>query len=143
MRDGIDLFNKKKIGQIIFSQGTYQIEVKDETEVFWPFLQLNDFGQIVDCFCTCEKAENNKSCAHLSAAYYAIYQKKKKPLHLRFQDSFWSHLAQMCSKRHGFETSCLQKSEEKGYYSTSLKDKKLFTIKAFNSKRRSSIRRNS
>lgn len=134
LEDGVDLFNLKKVGQIIFSHGTYQIEVQDKQETFWPFLQLNDFGEIVDSFCTCEKAESDKSCSHLCAAYYAIYREKKKPLHLRFEESLWTHLAQMCAKRHGFDVRCLKNLETKGFYTSSLKGKKLFTIKPLTSR---------
>lgn len=131
---GIDLLNNKKIGQIIFSQGTYQVEIKDKNEIFWPFLQINSLGEIVDCFCTCQKAENDKSCPHLCAAYYTTYRGHKRPLHLRFEDSLWNHLAQIGSKRHGFETTCLQKDGSKGYYTTSLSSKKLFSIKPLTQK---------
>lgn len=87
---GLFLQKKGCVKSIIFSEGTYQVEVFDDelNETFWPFVQLDDMGKISDCFCTCKNAEEQKTCEHLSAALFEIYKGHLQPLHLRFRSSF-------------------------------------------------------
>ena len=87
---GSQIIRDGGIKNIVFSGGTYQVEVYDSNlkETFWPFLQIDDLGDAKDSFCTCEVAEKEKVCEHLSAAYLKIT--KDEPLHLRFQNSFWN-----------------------------------------------------
>ncbi len=127
---GFDLLKNGHVGQRVFSHGTYQVEVNDGEDVFWPFLQLDRSNEIQDYFCTCSLAENNKSCPHLGAAYYAIFNQNSKPLHVRFEESLWACLTKICAKRHGFETSCLIKKDDKSYSAQSFKGNQLFSIKA-------------
>lgn len=100
-----------KVQSIIFSGGTYQIEVKDG-ESYWIFLQIDDEGKILDCFCSCAAAEKDKTCAHLAAGMSALFGKEREPLHVRFQTSLWNHLFQMLAKRYGYDTSILEKKED-------------------------------
>ena len=89
-KDGKRLVQEGSVKSLVFSGGTYQIEVFDKkcSETFWPFLQLSDEGEIKDAFCTCQEAEKEKSCSHLFAAFLKIV--KEDPLHIRFQFSFWN-----------------------------------------------------
>ena len=43
---GASLIKANKIGQVLFSEGTYQVEVMDPKtkKRMWPFLQLDDVG---------------------------------------------------------------------------------------------------
>ena len=54
------------VKNIVFSEGTYQVEVYDRNlrETFWPFLQVNDDGELKDSFCTCETAEKDRATSH-------------------------------------------------------------------------------
>lgn len=132
---GRALVSSGGVKRVIFSEGTYQVEVIEEghKESFWPFLQLDDTGEITDCFCTCQEAEDRGMCPHLAAALLEIYRGKSKPLHLRFRLSLWNLLMQIAATRHGYDTECLKKLPgAQGYYAHSLTNKRLFTIKSLN-----------
>jgi superfamily II DNA or RNA helicase len=134
---GRALVNNGNVKHVIFSEGTYQVEVLDSDlkQSFWPFLQLDDSGEVTDCFCVCKEAEKIGSCPHLAAALLEIYQGYLTPLHVRFRFSLWNLLMQIAAKRHGYETKCLKKIKgEPGYYAQSLTKKRLFTIKVLNKK---------
>lgn len=107
---GHDLASSGRVRQVIFSSGTYQIEVIDETE-YWIFLQVNDEGKVRDQFCTCEAASARKTCPHLAAGVEVIFSGHKEPIHVRFHHSLWNALFQMAARRHGYETSCIQRFE--------------------------------
>jgi SNF2 family DNA or RNA helicase len=137
LKKGHALVEKGYVKHIIFSEGTYQVEVVDapSKSSVWPFLQLDDTGEVTDYFCTCKEGEKTGSCPHLAAALLQIYQGHLKPLHLRFRGSLWNLLMQMAAKRHGYDTTCLKKLRgEAGYYAQSLTKKRLFTIKALSKK---------
>lgn len=122
----------KLVKNIFFSEGTYQVEVVEPKETFWPFLQLTDRGEIRDYFCTCEQAEKKGSCPHLAAAFLSIYNEHLQPLHVRFRDSLWNILFQIAANRHGYEVGVLKKQKDSNlYYAQSLTRKKLFAIEAF------------
>lgn len=122
------------VGEPIFSRGTYQVEVveKGKKKAF-PFIQMNDDGEITDSFCSCKVSEEG-GCPHLAASYLQIFNGKEDPLHVRFRRSLWSRLFQMASKRHGYKIDCLR-SEKEGLYTCESKTKKpLFSIEATNAK---------
>ncbi len=133
IREGAHLFEENKIGQILFSSGTYQIEVFDPAykEPLWPFLQLDGKGHLSDCFCSCAAEEFTHSCPHLVCAFLAIFRDKNYPLHIRFQHSLWNLCAQIAALRHGYETDVLKK-EGNTYSASSETDKILFSIKPLN-----------
>ncbi len=132
VKEGIELFEKKKVGQILFSGGTYQVEVLD----YWPFLQMDDKGKILDCFCGCGKEEVVHSCPHLVCAYLAIFQGTNTPLHIRFQNSLWSRLCQMASLRHGYDPSVLKDK----YFAASETGKQLFYVHGLTEKGKKKLR---
>ena len=125
MSEGKELLDQKKIGEVIFSEGTYQVEVNDE-EVYWPFLQFDEHAKLLDFFCNCSFSEKHKACPHLAAAYLRIY--KDEPLHVRFKKSFWNALFLMMSKRLGYATKILKKVSGDTYSAFSKTNKKLLTI---------------
>ncbi|NNM43358.1 MAG: DEAD/DEAH box helicase, partial [Chlamydiae bacterium] len=119
------------VKNIFFSEGTYQIECVDGTssETFWPFLQLDDRGKILDCFCTCHAAESKGSCEHLAAAFLTIFNDKVEPLHRRFRESLWNVLCQLAARRHGYESHAITKEKEGLYQACSQTGKVLLQLK--------------
>ncbi len=119
---------------ILFSEGTYQVEIHDGTEVFWPFLQMSDEGRLLDSFCTCPGAEKKGKCAHLAASAMQIFHDHTQPLHLRFRDSFWNKLCSIASRRHGYDTSCLVKKDANSWVCKSNSSSPLFFIQTLGEK---------
>jgi len=75
------------LGELIFSSRTYQVEVLDPNHPdAWTFLQFDRRGKLRDRFCSCE----TKDCVHLAAALARIYGEHRRPLHERFDESFWN-----------------------------------------------------
>ena len=101
LKQGEALLSEGKIGDVLFSGGTYQVEIKINKETFWPFLQISDEGVLKDHFCSCEAAEAGHFCPHQAAAWIKIFRGKAVPLHIRFRDSLWYQLCYMASRRHG------------------------------------------
>jgi superfamily II DNA or RNA helicase len=125
------LLQDGKVDNLLFSEGTYQVSMKGkgEKETFWPFLQCDDAGRILDAFCTCSEVEKQGSCPHLAAFHTIIFNGKSLPLHVRFRDSLWNMLCQIASRRHGFHPKCLKKAADGGYQATSDSGKVLFAVK--------------
>ncbi|NGX38572.1 MAG: hypothetical protein K1000chlam2_01746, partial [Chlamydiae bacterium] len=127
LADGKKLLNE--VASVLFSEGTYQIEViasKKPKKIVWPFLQLNDAGEVIDAFCTCAAAEKKGSCVHLAASYLKIMN--DEPLHVRFRESLWNQVGLICAERHGYEPTCLKRGNE-GYEVYSQTGKRLFLIR--------------
>lgn len=125
LKKGRQIVSQKNVRSIDFSKGTYQAEVVDQEAVFWPFLQLNKQGEIEDSFCSCSE---EKHCAHLAAAFLAIFKEKRNPLHLRFENSFWNKLCQAASKEHGHRADTLVKKSA-GWEARSFSDQLFFAIR--------------
>ena len=107
------LIASKGVKSVLFSEGTYQVEVFDSDlrKTFFPFLQIDDRGELKDSFCTCEIGTEKRSCPHLAAAFLLI-NRQQEPLHSRFRHSFWNHLCFMAFKQCGADTSSIKKKEE-------------------------------
>ena len=135
LAEGEALLKGGKVGQVLFSEGTYQVETSDLKLKghYWPFLQLDDEGNVLDCFCSCPAAEKEKSCPHLAAAYQKILPRHSSPLHVRFRDCLWNYLCSMASIRHGYKVSCL-KEKKQVYEARSATGKLLFSVKGLNPK---------
>ena len=121
----------KGVREIIFSEGTYQVEILDPQtqQTFWPFLQIEEEGRVKDAFCNCQEAEKHGSCAHLAAAYLEIFKQSAIPLHKKFRTSLWNILMQIAATRHGYATQVLERSKE-GALCAYVSKKKLFSIEA-------------
>lgn len=130
LESGHELFRQGKVDQVIFSSGTYQMEVIDQEEAYWPFLQIDDFGQVLDAFCHCENVESSGSCPHLGAAYYKIFLDKRYPLHLSFRSSFWNHFCQIGFKRHGLKIEKLERTKSGNFQIKSAEGRKVFSLKS-------------
>lgn len=107
------LLKQKAVADPLFSRGTYQLEVREGKEKFFPFLQIKDTGEVTDFFCTCSISEQGHGCPHLAAGYLRILGKEEVPLHVRFQQSFWNALFQIQALQSGYETKCLKSKEGK------------------------------
>lgn len=103
---------KKRVHEIEFSGTTYQVHVFDprDKEGVWSFLQLDKKGQIKDCFCSCEKTEEEEGCVHIAAAFLKIYGSYSSPLHQRFEKSLWNKICHIYSDRMGDDPDLLTKS---------------------------------
>ena len=91
-----------KIGEIIFHGSTYEVEIKGKKSA-WPFLRLDDNGQLLDSFCSCQGP-----CSHIKEAYKAIFL--EKPLHMLYKESFFRELGLIFFKRWGAGTDLNPKS---------------------------------
>jgi superfamily II DNA or RNA helicase len=123
------LLKKHAVCEISFSRGTYQAEVIEKGSSYFPFFQLSDEGDLSDSFCTCETSEKGEGCPHLAAALLQVF-KGGEPLHVRFRQSLWYGLTEMAARRHGYETSALQKKGKGSYFCNSKTKKKLFALVA-------------
>ncbi len=133
---GKALYKEGLIGQIIFSSGTYQIEVLDPAfEVpLWPFIQLDPNGKLLDCFCSCSSEEATSSCPHLVCAFLAIFRGTTEQLSTRYESSLWNKFCQIAALRHGYEPSVLKKEKLGKYLALSETGKLLFSLEALTSK---------
>jgi len=128
-KEARSLLQENAVQEPMFSRGTYQFEVREKKAAFFPFIQMQDSGEIADSFCSCKVSERGQGCPHLAAAYFSIF-KEDEPLHVRFQHSLWSHLFRLAAERHGYEADCLTKKREGVYVSSSKTKKLLFSIEA-------------
>jgi len=126
--EGKALLESGEVKSVIFSEGTYQVEVHDPKldETLWPFLQVTDEGKLSDSFCTCSEAEAQKSCAHLGAAY--LFITCHSPLHVRFRNSFWNRLCLIAFMRHGADIQVFKKGREKEYVCKAQGGETLFSM---------------
>jgi SNF2 family DNA or RNA helicase len=114
-----------------FSGETYQVEVTypGTQKNCWAFLQLDKHGQIKDCFCSCEEAEEFTPCVHIAAAFLRIYNGEATPLHQRFEHSFWNKLCMLSAEKMGYDSETL-KFRGKGHYTFLPSDKgRTFSVK--------------
>lgn len=130
LQQGQSLVDGEKVGDVLFSGGTYQIEIKEDRETFWPFLQISDQGELKDHFCSCQMAENGGSCAHQAAAWIKIFNGYSRPLHVRFKGSFFYRLCRLAAQSYGEEVSALKGSSDDQWQLLSTTKKKLFSIEA-------------
>lgn len=140
VRAGQKLEQQGKVGAILFSEGTYQVQVTDGKEVYWPFLQITEEGFLKDHFCTCKQAEEGGRCPHQVAAWIRIFSGHEDPLHVRFRGSLWNHLCQMGARRHGYETACLKGGLQTQFQAFSTTKKKLFSLKPLTAKGKQMLR---
>ncbi|MCH9612872.1 MAG: hypothetical protein S4CHLAM102_13720 [Chlamydiia bacterium] len=130
------------IRNVIFFDGTYQIEVRDDEvgQNFWIFLQLNDQMRVSDYFCTCESAEQTGSCVHLAAAFQQIFKKGALPIHVRFQTSLFNHLFENTSRRVGYSVETIITQEGENYVCLSDSNQVLFRMRPLTDWARSMIK---
>ena len=99
---------------------------------FWPFLQLDDEGRILDRFCTCNEAEKKEECPHFNKALERIFLKGADPLHVRHRESLWNQLCWMAALRHGFDPGIFKKGKDLEVALFSQTGKELFSLQAQN-----------
>jgi len=123
-----DILKNNSVGEVIFSNGTYEIQIKNDEDI-WPFLQLDDNGNIKDSFCTCLVSEEEKVCPHLLSAYLFVC-KDNVPLHVQFKNSLWYTLCFLAFQKNGPNTKALKQEKDKGVYYSEDSSNRLFFIKA-------------
>lgn len=121
------MLTRKKAKDVLFSEGIYEVEVLDDKEKtsFWPFIQIDDKGKIIEAFCNCSEDE----CIHLAVAYLSIFS-DEVPLHVSFRNSFWNVLFKTISDHIGYDSKELKKSKDGSYKYFGKTKKELFSIKA-------------
>lgn len=118
-----------RVAEPLFSKGTYQVEVQEAGEIYYPFLQFRKEGELADFFCTCPAS--GRGCSHLAAAYLRIFNGQALPLHVRFEHSFWNQLCLAVAERAGFHPTLFTLSEEGAYvYLAKESGERLFSIHA-------------
>ncbi len=105
---GKTLLKEKRIKNIIFSSGTYQVEIEDNEKTEWTFVQVSNKGEFTDLFCECGGTKSHP-CVHLAASLDAIYRNYPTPMHIRYETSFWKILFEIAAQNFGYNRSCLQK----------------------------------
>ncbi|MGR3973878.1 MAG: DEAD/DEAH box helicase [Candidatus Rhabdochlamydia sp.] len=136
LKQGQTLLDQGSVGEVVFSAGTYQVEVRVGQDVFWPFLQLSDTGDLKDHFCTCDHADNQTCCVHEAAAWLCIFNHKSAPLHIRFEQSLWKMACSLAMRRHGEEPEGLKAIANHTFEALSPIGKKLFSVEAVTPKGR-------
>jgi SNF2 family DNA or RNA helicase len=131
-KEAMQYIARKLTKDIEFSSSTYQIEVEDPKlkEGVWAFLQLDQKGEIKDCFCSCENNDSTGGCVHIAAAYLRIFNNNALPLHQRFEKSLWKCLCQLYADLIGCEPHLLTKKKNDFYEHRSPSSKLLFSIQA-------------
>src|SRR3990167_545319 len=124
---GRKCFLQDGVLSIEFSGGTYQAEVADKKDLFWPFFRLNEEGKIIDSFCSCQE---EGFCLHVVAAYLAVFKGKEVPLHMRFIRSFWHKLTWLAYKKFGHRADRLLYFDR--WEARALSEEVLFWIKSLN-----------
>lgn len=130
LQKGRELLKAEPFPKITFSQGAYQVEIKEggQRKSYHPFFHIADSGELVEGFCSCKTAETHSSCPHLAAGFLAIFSKEKEPLHVRFDLSFWKQIFWICFYRHGTEVFL----GPKGLVGKNLYGNKLLSIEGSN-----------
>ena len=114
------------VRNVLFSNGTYQIEVIDG-ESYWIFLHLDDLGDVLDQFCSCGKTGDGNVCEHIEFGKSAVFRGYKFPLHVRFRSSLWSELFQILAGKYGYVPK-LKKDQSQRYEILSLEKKRGFFL---------------
>lgn len=122
---GKELLRKGGVTSILFSNGTYQIEIVEEDHHLWPFLQIGEEGEIVDGFCNCE--EKKDRCYHLAAAYLSLFREGNTPLHARWKRSFWNQICHIASGYHGYRSDTL--IHKRGWEARLIDQRLVFSIR--------------
>ncbi len=130
---GKKILSRGCVKSTLFSEGTYQLEVviQKDKEIFWPFLQVDDEGRVLDAFCSCS---NKVPCLHITAAYLSLFKGDRTPLHKRFRDSFWGVLTFLASEKYGYRVDTLYKCSDRKWEAHSLEDEVKVSLKALTDK---------
>lgn len=125
------LLKEGAVKDMEFSGATYQVLVQEEEDKpgVWAFMQLDDRGDVKDCFCGCDEGDANGACRHLTAAYLKIFDRRAAPLHVRFQDSVWHRLCSHYAEKAGYDAEQLKRTSDGAYQFQSISGKLLFSVK--------------
>lgn len=110
-REAAELYLQEgRVGEIEFSNSTYQIEVIDKTTELsvFAFLQFDADEMLSDAFCSCDAEE---MCPHVAASFLRIYNGYSDPLHRRFENSFWNALCTLLADHFNYQSSLSDEKE--------------------------------
>ncbi|MGM0439556.1 MAG: DEAD/DEAH box helicase [Chlamydiota bacterium] len=111
-----------RIGEVVFSRGTYQVEVLAKgKKSSWTFLQFDETGKLRDYLCSCDE----EHCSHLAIAYKAVSYPRL--IHLEFSDSLWNTLGKLWADAYGYDADVLKKVGD-GHYTI---DSQRFSLQIF------------
>lgn len=119
------------VKEIQFARNTYQIQLFDPgtgTD-FWVFIQLDFENKLKDFFCTCENEQMEQGCVHIAIAWQIIYREHSKPLHKRFEESFWNSIFWLYAQQWGNDPDALTPNRSGEYVLKSSKGESLFVLK--------------
>ncbi len=135
LREGRKLLEAKAVRDLQFADGIYQFTIKPAKgkNYFYPILQVDERGVLVDALCDCAKSMEQKACVHIAAAWIKIFEHSYLPLHIRFRDSFWNVLFKIAAERHACNFDDLKKTKE-GSQILSASGQVQFQLKAVNVK---------
>lgn len=121
-----------KIGEIIFSGNTYQVEILDKKskESNWTFLQFDDQDRLKDGLCTCPA--DSAGCLHLAVAYLRLFQGHSELLHVRFKKSLWNVLCKQAAETLGYSGDVLKRLSLGRYVGSDQEDRFFVEIRAKN-----------
>ncbi len=117
------------VRNITFSHFTYQIEVVDDKN-YWILLQVDDSGNLIDKFCTCEMAESTTMCSHLAAGMEIIFRGGQETLHMRFELSIWNKLFRLIADRIDYSSTAVKRNGDE--YFCKIDDQIVFLLKLKN-----------
>lgn len=129
-KDSSSLHSKeKKLGEMEFSRGTYQVQIFDlkDQEDYWVFLHFDQY-KLRDVFCSCHAS--CVMCGHSYVAIQSILDEKNCPLHLLFETSFWKILTWHCMLIFGSSVLDLKEKNRGEYVIFSEKESRQFTLKS-------------
>ena len=116
---------KPAVGHILFSNATYQVEVKDGAESYWVFVQLD--GRVCrDIFCDCATSQEKGGCPHMLSALETLF-KGKEPLGDEFEKSFLKKLFWLFFYRQGADSIARDYKKNRLQISNKRTGKILFT----------------
>jgi hypothetical protein len=135
LREGQKLLDAGAVKDLQFSEGIYQFTIKPpkSKETFYPVLQLDDKGKLIDALCECPKGTKDRVCEHLAAGWLKIIDHESLPLHLRFRYSFWNTLLRLTAEDHRFSFSKVKKKGKQEWTLTG------FSLKALTQKGQTKI----
>jgi SNF2 family DNA or RNA helicase len=115
LEEGKALLEAGALQSLQFAEGLYQLTIwmEKSQERFYPLLQLDAHGKLLDALCECTKGLEERVCVHLAASWLKIFNGTSTPLHLRFHDSLWHALFKIVAEKNAFNFIWPKKSQKR------------------------------
>ena len=98
---------KINVLQVSFVRGTYSVKMVEDDQYYWPLLDFDAAGRLVDGLCVCEEAR----CVHVKKALEVVTRGSLR-LHQLFHRHFWHHLFYEMAQNSTPQPSDFEKSED-------------------------------